>query len=73
MVTTPDARTPVGLDRWIETADILQRFPEIQNVGFDELVPASQLAAFQAQPARGPAAPVRLARATGLGSGRGPE
>ena len=48
MVTAPDARTPLGLDRWIETAGILQRFPEIQNIGFDELVPASQLAAFQA-------------------------
>jgi diguanylate cyclase (GGDEF)-like protein len=49
VVTTPNARTPFGLDRWIESADILQRFPEIQNVGFDELVPASQLAAFQAR------------------------
>ncbi len=73
VVTAPDARTPLGLDRWIETAGILQRFPEIQNVGFDELVPASQLAAFQARPAREPAAPVRLARPPGLGTGRAPE
>ncbi|HTY95924.1 MAG TPA: sensor domain-containing diguanylate cyclase [Solirubrobacteraceae bacterium] len=49
VVTTPDARTPLGLDRWIETAEIMRRFPEIQNIGFDELVPASQLAAFQAR------------------------
>jgi diguanylate cyclase (GGDEF)-like protein len=48
VVTAPNARTPLGLDRWIETSEVMRRFPELQNMGFDVLVPASRLAAFQA-------------------------
>lgn len=52
VVTDPAARTPVGLDRWIETSETLKRFPEVQNMGLNVLVPASRLAAFQAARAR---------------------
>ncbi len=72
VVTTPNARTPIGLDRWIETSEIMQRFPEIQNVGFDELVPASQLAAFQARRHANPLRPFGSHGPPGLGTGRAP-
>jgi diguanylate cyclase (GGDEF)-like protein len=52
VVTDPAARTPLGLDRWIETSETLHRFPEVQNIGLNVLVPASKLAAFQATRAR---------------------
>lgn len=57
VVTAPGARTPVGLDRWIETSEVMRRFPELQNMGFDVLVPSSQLAAFEAQRTRQPIRP----------------
>lgn len=35
-------------DRWAQSVRALQRYPELQNLGFVELVPAAHLAAFQA-------------------------
>src|SRR4029077_15330281 len=55
--TTPQAQRPREFDRWIEASEAIRRFPEIQNVGFDLLVPASQLAAFKARQAKDPIRP----------------
>jgi len=52
VVTAPNARTPLGLDRWIEASEVMRRFPELENMGFNVLVPASRLAAFQAHRAK---------------------
>jgi diguanylate cyclase (GGDEF)-like protein len=57
LVTSPQARSPREFDRWIETSEAIRRFPELQNVGFDVLVPASQLAAFKARQAKDPIRP----------------
>ena len=54
---------PRSFDRWVETVHAMQRYPELQNVGLIELVPASGLAAFEARLAREPVEP--------LGAGRG--
>lgn len=35
-------------DRWAQSVHAMQRYPELQNIGFVELVPASRLAAFEA-------------------------
>ncbi|HEX4188535.1 MAG TPA: EAL domain-containing protein [Solirubrobacteraceae bacterium] len=39
--------SPFGFDRWAESVRALQRYPELQNIGLVEQVPASQLAAFE--------------------------
>ena len=57
VATSPAARTPVVFDRWIESVDALRRFPELENVGFTVLVPASRLAAFKAHEAKDPIRP----------------
>src|SRR4029077_6174550 len=58
VATTPQAQRPREFDRWIEASEAIRRFPEIQNVGFDLLVPASQLAAFKARQAKDPIRPL---------------
>jgi diguanylate cyclase (GGDEF)-like protein len=57
VVTSPLARTPVEFDRWIESAEALRRFPELENIGFTVLVPASRLAAFKALQTKDPVRP----------------
>jgi diguanylate cyclase (GGDEF)-like protein len=57
VVTSSAARTPVEFDRWIESAEALRRFPELENIGFTVLVPASRLAAFKAHQAKDPIRP----------------
>ncbi len=57
VVTSPAARTPVAFDRWIESVEAMRRFPELENTGFDVLVPASRLAAFKARQAKDPIRP----------------
>jgi diguanylate cyclase (GGDEF)-like protein len=42
-----DNVTPRQFDRWVESIKALQRFPELQNIGFVRLVPAAQLRAFE--------------------------
>ena len=44
-------------DRWAESVHAMQRYPELQNIGLVELVPASQLAAFQARMTADPIRP----------------
>jgi diguanylate cyclase (GGDEF)-like protein len=41
--------SPVGFDRWAESVRALQRYPELQDIGLVEQVPASQLGAFERQ------------------------
>ncbi len=57
VATSQAARTPVVFDRWIESVEALRRFPELENVGFTVLVPASRLAAFKARQAKDPVRP----------------
>jgi diguanylate cyclase (GGDEF)-like protein len=57
VVTSPQARRPREFDRWIEAVDAMPRFPELQNIGFTVLVPASRLAAFKAERAKDPVRP----------------
>ena len=57
MATSAAARTPTEFDRWIESEAAMQRFPELENIGFTMLVPASGLAAFKAHEAKEPVRP----------------
>jgi diguanylate cyclase (GGDEF)-like protein len=57
LVTSSAARGPVEFDRWVESAEAMRRFPELQNIGFDLLVPASRLAAFKAHQVKDPIRP----------------
>ncbi|HME03070.1 MAG TPA: sensor domain-containing diguanylate cyclase [Solirubrobacteraceae bacterium] len=57
VVTSPAARSPVAFDRWIESVEGMRRFPELENVGLDVLVPASRLATFKARQAEDPIRP----------------
>ncbi len=45
-------------DRWAEAVRAMQRYPELQNIGLVKLVPASQLAAFEARLAANPMRPL---------------
>ena len=48
MTGNPDA-SPADFDRWAEAAGAaMRRYPELQDIGLVELVPASQLAGFEA-------------------------
>jgi diguanylate cyclase (GGDEF)-like protein len=38
-----------AFDRWAESVHAMRRYPELQNIGLVELVPAAQLPAFQAR------------------------
>ena len=57
VVTTAQARKPREFDRWIESSEAMRRFPELQNIGFTVLVPASRLAAFKAEKSKDPVRP----------------
>jgi hypothetical protein len=57
VVTSPQAHTPTQFDRWIESVEAFRRYPELENIGFTVLVPASRLAAFKAQLAKDPIRP----------------
>jgi diguanylate cyclase (GGDEF)-like protein len=50
-------------DRWAETVRAMRRYPELQNIGLIERVPAAEEPAFEARLARHPVEP--------LGAGRG--
>ncbi len=53
----PDA-SPADFDRWAEAVRAMQRYPELQNIGFLKLVPASRLPAFEARLAAQPVRPL---------------
>jgi diguanylate cyclase (GGDEF)-like protein len=50
--------TPAAFDRWIESMNAIQRYPELQNIGLVKFVDASKLAAFEAHEARDPLRPL---------------
>jgi diguanylate cyclase (GGDEF)-like protein len=56
-VTSGRHITPANFDRWVESVHALQRYPELQNIGLVKLVPAGELAAFQARVAADPVRP----------------
>jgi diguanylate cyclase (GGDEF)-like protein len=47
-----------GFDRWAESVHAMQRYPELQNIGLVELVPAPALPAFRARMAAHPLRPL---------------
>ncbi len=49
--------TGLGFARWVESLHVLKRYPELENIGLVVRVPASGLAAFNAQMARNPLYP----------------
>jgi diguanylate cyclase (GGDEF)-like protein len=50
--------TPSAFDLWAESVRAMQRYPELQNIGLVELVPASHLAGFEARAAAEPMRPL---------------
>ena len=46
--------SPADFDRWAQSVQAMQRYPELQNFGWVALVPASRLAAFKARVAARP-------------------
>jgi diguanylate cyclase (GGDEF)-like protein len=57
VVTSRQARSPLGFDRWLESVEAMRRFPELENIGLTMLVPASQLAKFQGRMLKDPIRP----------------
>ena len=55
--------SPAAFDRWAKSVHAMQRYPELRNFGFVELVPASQLAELHDAPVLNAGAPVRAKRA----------
>ncbi len=49
--------SPAAFDRWAESVHAMQRYPELRNFGFVELVPASRLPGFMARLAGKPVLP----------------
>jgi diguanylate cyclase (GGDEF)-like protein len=50
--------SPAAFDTWAESVHAMRRYPELQNIGLVELVPASRLAAFAARIAAHPVRPL---------------
>jgi len=49
--------SPAAFDRWAESVHAMQRYPELRNLGFVELVPASRLASFMTRLSSRPVLP----------------
>jgi diguanylate cyclase (GGDEF)-like protein len=49
--------TPAAFDRWAESVRAMQRYPELRNFGFVELVPAARLASFTTRLSAAPVLP----------------
>jgi diguanylate cyclase (GGDEF)-like protein len=52
--TSNPTASPADFDRWMESVHAMSRYPELQNIGLVELVPAPGLAAFKARLAANP-------------------
>ncbi len=50
--------SPANFDRWVESAQAFPRYPELQDIGVVDLVPAGGLAAFERHVAADPALPL---------------
>jgi diguanylate cyclase (GGDEF)-like protein len=57
-VTGNQHGSAAAFDRWVESVRAMQRYPELQNIGLVNLVPASQLKAFEARMAADPLRPL---------------
>jgi diguanylate cyclase (GGDEF)-like protein len=57
-VTGSPHASPAAFDRWAEAVHAMQRYPELHNLGLVTLVPASQLAGFEARLAAAPVRPL---------------
>ncbi len=57
-VTANANSSAADFDRWASSVHAMQRYPELQDIGFLRLVPASKLAAFQARMAANPIRPL---------------
>jgi diguanylate cyclase (GGDEF)-like protein len=53
-VTGNPHASPADFDRWAEAVHAMRRYPELQNIGLVQLVPASALPAFEARLAADP-------------------
>jgi diguanylate cyclase (GGDEF)-like protein len=49
--------SPADFDRWLESVKAMGRYPELQNIGLVELVPAARLRAFERRAAADPLRP----------------
>jgi diguanylate cyclase (GGDEF)-like protein len=56
-VTGNPRASAADFDRWTESVDAMQRYPELQNIGLVELVPASRLGAFERRMSANPLRP----------------
>jgi diguanylate cyclase (GGDEF)-like protein len=56
-VTGSPHASPAAFDRWAESVHAMQRYPELRNFGFVELVPAPRLPSFMARLAAKPVLP----------------
>jgi diguanylate cyclase (GGDEF)-like protein len=56
-VTGNPRASAADFDRWAESVQAIPRYPELQNFGLVELVPAARLAAFEARMAASPLRP----------------
>jgi diguanylate cyclase (GGDEF)-like protein len=57
-VTGDPGGSAAAFDRWVQAVRAMQRYPELQNIGLVNLVPASQLKAFEARMAADPLRPL---------------
>jgi diguanylate cyclase (GGDEF)-like protein len=57
-VTGNPHASPAAFDRWVQSVHAMQRYPELRNLGLVELVPASELASFEARLAAAPVRPL---------------
>jgi diguanylate cyclase (GGDEF)-like protein len=57
-VTGNPRGSAAAFDRWVEAVRALQRYPELQNIGLVNLVPAARLEAFEARMAADPLRPL---------------
>jgi diguanylate cyclase (GGDEF)-like protein len=53
--------SPIGFDKWAGSVRALQRYPELQNIGLVERVPAPGLAAFERRITSDPVRPLGVA------------
>jgi diguanylate cyclase (GGDEF)-like protein len=57
-VTGNPHASAAGFDRWAESVRVMQRYPELEDIGLVTLVPASRVRAFEARMAHDPLHPL---------------
>jgi len=66
-VTGNPHASPADFDRWARSVRAMERYPELQNIGLVELVPASQLPAFAKRLAADPVRPLGASSSAPIG------